>query len=143
VDGDRLLWIRSFQPGGRNIQVECLNVSWISKKKESVGNLYFPIDRYGEAPNDRGADVRIVVMHHPVNWFWQAGYRSFRRFVYSRADMLITGHEHEGNVGTKNDSESNFTSYVEGCVLQRDGNDLSESSFIWSTWIWIASASTR
>jgi predicted phosphodiesterase len=100
ADGDRLLWRRSFDVRGHKIWFECLNVSWVSKKKETLGSLYFPISRYSDAEAN-GSEVRIVTMHHPANWFSQTVYRPFRKFVHSRADILITGHEHEGNVGIK------------------------------------------
>lgn len=127
VDDD-LLWRSSrFNIGGKILGFECLNVSWVSKLREEPGRLYFPIDRYSEKmTND--VDVRILVLHHPLNWFNQSIYRPFRTFVRQLADIIISGHEHQGNVGIINDAETDKSAFVEGCVLQGE-KDLSDSSF--------------
>lgn len=125
---DDKLWRTSLhEVGDQTIAFECLNVSWVSKINEDPGRLYFPITRYtGNAPEN--ADVRLVVLHHPLNWFNQSIYRPFRVHVRQLADILISGHEHQGNVGFIIDAETEKSAFVEGCVLQ--GNkDLSDSSF--------------
>src|SRR5262249_13201558 len=63
------------------------------------------------------------------NWFGQSVYRPFRSFVRQLADILVTGHEHQGNVGINDDAESEKNTYIEGCVLQPDNKKLTNSSF--------------
>lgn len=125
---DDLLWRSSrFDIGDKTIGFECLNVSWVSKLREEPGRLYFPIDRYlDKKTND--ADIRILVLHHPLNWFNQSIYRAFRMFVRQLANIVISGHEHQGNVGVINDAETDKSAFVEGCVLQGE-NGMSDSSF--------------
>lgn len=125
---DDLLWRSSrFSIEDKIIGFECLNVSWVSKLREEPGRLYFPIDRYsGKKTSD--VDVRILVLHHPLNWFNQSIYRPFRTFVRQLADIVVSGHEHQGNVGIINDAETDKSAFVEGCVLQGE-KDLSDSSF--------------
>lgn len=125
---DDLLWRTSrFEVEGKILGFECLNVSWVSKITEEPGRLYFPIDRYsGKKTND--VDVRVLVLHHPLNWFNQNIYRPFRTFIRQLADIVISGHEHQGNVGVINDAETDNSAFVEGCVLQGE-KDLSDSSF--------------
>ena len=127
VDDDRLWRTHEFEVEGKTLTFDALNVSWMSKQKEEQGILVFPFERYASKEND-GADVRILVMHHPLNWFGQATYRPFRTFVRKLANIVITGHEHQGNVGENIDSESSHSAYIEGCVLQGD-RDLRDSSF--------------
>jgi hypothetical protein len=125
---DDLLWRSScFNVEGKTLVFDCLNVSWISTLTEKPGRLYFPVDRYiMKDTND--VDIRFVVLHHPLNWFNQSIYRTFRTFVRKLADIIISGHEHQGNVGVINDAETNKSAFIEGCVLQGEKN-LSESSF--------------
>lgn len=104
-----------------------MNIAWCSKIKEEPGKLYFPIDHYGNKQNS-DTDVRIVILHHPLNWFSQSIYRRFREFVRKLANIVVTGHEHIGNVGIINDAESDESAFVEGCVLQ-DGENPSNSAF--------------
>lgn len=125
---DDLLWRSShFEVEGKVLIFECLNVSWVSKLREEPGRLYFPVDRYSKEGRIDG-DVRFVVLHHPLNWFNQSIYRSFRTFVRKIADIVISGHEHLGNVGEISDTESEKSAFVEGWILQGE-QDLSDSSF--------------
>lgn len=125
---DDLLWRSSrFEVEGKILVFECLNISWVSNLNEKPGCLYYPVDRYlGKQTND--VDIRFLVLHHPLNWFCQSIYRPFREFVRQLSDIVISGHEHQGNVGIIDETESDKSAFVEGCVLQ-GGKDLSESSF--------------
>lgn len=126
---DDKLWRTSiFEVEGKKIAFDCLNISWVSKIREDIGKLYFPIERYSNQTFE-SADMRILVMHHPLNWFNQSMYRSFRKFIRKIANIVITGHEHQGNVGLIEEAETQSSAYIEGCVLQSGHNSLTNSSF--------------
>jgi len=126
---DDMLWRSSvFNVEEKIIAFDCLNISWVSKIHEDIGRLFFPVERYEKRAFDH-ADVRLIVLHHPLNWFNQSIYRSFRTFVRKLANIVVTGHEHQGTVGLIEDAESESSAYIEGCVLQGDNKDLSDSSF--------------
>ena len=128
VAEDDKLWRTSrFDVEGKKLEFDCLNVSWMSRIKEEPGRLYFPVERY-EKQLSSEADVRIVVLHHPLNWFSQSIYRPFRTFVRKLANIIISGHEHHGNVGVVSDAETEASAFVEGCVLQSE-RGLSDSAF--------------
>lgn len=128
VSDDKLWRTSRFEVEGKLIEFDCLNISWVSKKKEEQGHLYFPVSRYSESKLEH-ADVRFVVLHHPLNWFGQHSYRPFRTFVRKVANIVMSGHEHEGNVGVVTEAESDSSAFVEGGALQGDKRDLSDSSF--------------
>lgn len=126
---DDKLWRASvFQVEGKTIAFDCLNVSWVSKIREESGRLYFPVERYA-TQSFAQADVRLIVLHHPLNWFNQSIYRPFRTFVRRLANIVISGHEHQGNVGLIEDAETKSSAFIEGCVLQNDSSSLANSSF--------------
>ena len=126
---DDKLWRSTvFEVEGKKIAFDCLNISWVSKIHEDNGRLYFPVERYATR-NFESADVRLLVLHHPLNWFTQSIYRSFRTFVRKLADIIITGHEHQGNVGFIEEAETESSAFIEGCVLQSDSNNHTDSSF--------------
>ncbi len=126
--GDQLWRSLHFQVEGKNLAFECLNISWVSKLREEPGRLVFPIERYSEKTFEP-ADVRVVVLHHPLNWFNQSMYRPFRVFVRKLANVVVSGHEHDGNVGIISEAETDTSAFVEGCVLQSDDPKLRDSSF--------------
>ena len=125
---DDLLWRTSnFLVDGKKISFDALNVSWVSKLKEDPGRLYFPISQY-EHKRSSDANVRLVVMHHPLNWFGQTAYKPLKTFLRQVANILISGHEHQANVGLLNDADTGESAFIEGCVLQGD-KGLTDSSF--------------
>jgi len=125
---DKLWRKHRFSVDGKVLEFDCLNISWMSKLKEEPGKICFPIQRYSDY-TQTAADVRLVVMHHPFNWFNQHIYRNFRTFIRKHANIIITGHEHQGNVGLITEAETDTSAFVEGCVLQGDKSDLTDSSF--------------
>lgn len=127
VDDDYLWRSYRFTIEGQSIGFDCLNISWVSKCKEDPGYLYFPLNKYTDKkPGD--FDIRFLVMHHPFNWFSQSIYRPFRVFTRKLANIIITGHEHQGNVGIMDDTDSGQSAFIEGWVLQ-DTEGSSSSSF--------------
>lgn len=118
IDNEDMLWRdRQFSVHGKVICFEGLNVAWLSQKDEIQGKLYFPIKNY-TSREDKNCDLRIAVLHHPLNWYRQGGYREFRTFLRNIADIIITGHEHQGAVGVLDDAESGASVYIEGNALQ-------------------------
>lgn len=124
---DRLWRTSQFVVEGKTISFESLNISWVSNIREEPGRLFFPVNRYLEKKTNV-VDLRLVVLHHPLNWFNQSIYKPFKGFIRQMATIIFSGHEHQGNVGVISDAESNTSAFVEGCVLQR-AEDLSDSSF--------------
>jgi calcineurin-like phosphoesterase family protein len=129
VDDDKLWRTTRLTIGNKVVAIDCLNVSWTSELHEEPARLYFPLDRYTAKALEPTPDLRIVVMHHPLNWFAQSMYRPFRTFIRQVGDIIITGHEHQGNVGTNIDAETAKSTYIEGCVLQRNDRSLKDSSY--------------
>lgn len=122
----RMWKTRRFDVDGKTIVFDCLNVSWVSKLREAQGGLFFPMHLL-ENRQDNTVDLRCIVMHHPFNWFSQGMYRKFRGGIRKLANMIITGHEHVGNVGLIHEAESESSVFVEGGVLQEDGRDATSS----------------
>lgn len=125
--GDQLWTSHRFTVEGREVVFEALNVSWCSQIKEEPGSLVFPYERYTHS-SDATADFRILVLHHPLNWFSQAVYHPFKQFLRGLSNMILSGHEHVGGVGEDYNSDSGHSAYIEGCVLQ-DETNLAQSSF--------------
>lgn len=127
-EGDRLWRTVSTLIDGKNIVFDALNVSWVSNLKEDK-NLFFPVDHYREQVLARTSDIRFITFHHPLNWFASSIYRPFRKLLREAGSVLISGHEHEGNVGQLEETESGRSTYIEGCVLQEGSGSLSDTGF--------------
>lgn len=127
TEDDKLWRVNRFEVEGKNLEFDCLNISWMSKIREEPGRLYFPVERYERCLTSE-VDLRVVVLHHPLNWFSQSIFRQFRTFVRKLANIVISGHEHQGNVGVVFEAETEASAFVEGCVLQGE-KGISDSAF--------------
>jgi hypothetical protein len=125
--GDKLWTSHRFTVEGKELIFDALNVSWCSRIREEPGTLVFPHERYKKCLEDV-VDLRVTVIHHPLNWFSQAVYHPFKQMLRSLSNVIISGHEHVGGVGEDMNADSGHSAYIEGCVLQDDQNP-SESSF--------------
>lgn len=125
--GDALWKSFEFDLEGKTLTFDSLNVAWASQLHEEQGTLVFPHERYATKANEV-PDIRVAVLHQPMNWFGQSTYRPFRQFLRGLSNIVMTGHEHHGLFGENTDSDSGSSAYIEGWVLQGDA-DLSDSSF--------------
>lgn len=125
---DRLWHTVSNTVDGKKVIIDALNVAWVSNLKEDK-NLFFPVDRFSDKVLAQQSDVRLIMFHHPLNWFSQAIYRPFRKLLREAGSVLISGHEHDGNVGQLDDTESGQSAYIEGKVLQQGSGDLANTGF--------------
>ena len=125
---DRLWRTVSVVVGGKTLVFDSLNVAWVSNLKEDK-NLFFPVQRYRDKILSQTADIRFIAFHHPFNWFSNPTYRPFRKLLREAGSVLISGHEHEGNIGQLEDTESGQSIYIEGRVLQEGSADLSGTGF--------------
>jgi hypothetical protein len=122
------LWVtQSFDFQGAKLVFDTLNLAWVSKINEEQGGIFFPHEKYHFKKLSSG-EVRLVVMHHPLNWFHQGMYKPFRKFIRDLASIVVTGHEHQGNLGELIDTESGQSAYIEADVLQ-DRRDTTRSAF--------------
>jgi hypothetical protein len=109
---------------GKRIIFDMLNASWMSTKHEQQGGLVFPFEQFSnQKPSD--ADLRIVTMHHPLNWYNQNNYLKFRGFIHHLADLVVTGHEHQSSGRTADDAVDGECAYIEGAALQMRDDPLS------------------
>lgn len=119
---DDSLWKQyEYQVGGIDLIFDSINVAWTSTLHEAQGRLIFPIKRYENI--DRGAaNLRVILFHHPLNWYSQSIYRDFRTKIWSLGDLILTGHEHVQGVGETDDAISDSFVYIEGAALQPENS---------------------
>jgi len=117
LPNDRLWTSYKFVVSGFSVIFDSLNASWISTRHEQQGGLSFPFERYADLTSEE-ADLRVCVMHHPLNWYNQSNYRAFRKFIHRQSDIILTGHEHEAAAREVVDANDGHCHYVEGEALQ-------------------------
>lgn len=114
-----LLTIYRFNLSGFQLNINCYNTAWCSKKKETIGKLYFPVSI---VPKDIGnSHLTISLLHHPFSWFAQNTKNEFIRAVEKSSHIVLTGHEHDSGEYDKYDRKSKLkTTYIEGGLFNND-----------------------
>lgn len=106
------------------------NTAWISKRNEEAGQMYFPKEVLESLAKSQDSFINISVLHHPTHWCEPNNKRVFEEKLQEISDIIITGHEHANNNGSKKDTYGE-TIFLEGCVLQETFKpDKSEFNYI-------------
>ncbi len=112
-----LSWQTSIGIGDHRVGFRCLNVAWMSEKREIQGALVYPSSAVQPFEFDEKNDLAVTLLHHPFNWFGQSTYRQFQAAVRLESHLIFTGHEHFQNVVETNELQSSSTVSIEGGVL--------------------------
>jgi hypothetical protein len=117
-----------FSIGEKRVRVECFNTAWLSRRHEQPGSLLLPIAAISPSIGEMPSDLVISIFHHPYAWLEVSNRREFQRYVERTSDVVLTGHEHEGDYFSKETSDGEMIAYVEGPVLQAT-SDPTDSGF--------------
>lgn len=109
----RLYSTYNFGVGDFNIALSCFNTAWISQIHEQKGTLYFPVST-ADSAQALTADYVISMFHHPYGWLPSNNHKRLGELVELTSDLVLTGHEHEGERFLKTTPEGNSNLYLEG-----------------------------
>jgi predicted MPP superfamily phosphohydrolase len=112
---DRVYQHAVFNTSAGQLSLHLLNTASMSRLQEQQGELAFP---YGAISKHSGAALEIALMHHPFNWLSANNARLLRTTLESVADIILTGHEHEGGAFERRVAGGGGAVYVEGAVLR-------------------------
>ena len=112
---EQIGWTSSHVHGKRRVLVRCLNTALFSRLNEAPGQLYFPLHAIPEC--DCEADYVITVFHHPYGWLNPENSRELHKQLEPISDLILTGHEHDGDSYTRLSQSGEETDYVEGAAL--------------------------
>lgn len=103
-------WRKPLLTGASNqLQLVGLNSAQISDKDEAQGKLLLGNAQYVGALARNDGTESVVMLHHPVHWFRDQV--QVKQYLYSRARVIILGHEHLQSI-TKNTSEGDHETLV-------------------------------
>lgn len=106
-----------FAVAGQTVRVSAINVAWMSRLPEKAGTLVFPLDSFRQQL-DRAADIRLVLLHQPYNWYQQSSYHHMRTDLRRASSAVLSGHEHVGIAGKNDDDLTGQSLYFESAALQ-------------------------
>lgn len=102
---------------GASIRISAINASWMSRIPEAPGTLVYPTEAFEECAAEP-SDLRLALIHHPLNWYTQNTYHPLRRLLRSRATAILSGHEHVHNSGLVSETGTGESLFFESGALQ-------------------------
>jgi hypothetical protein len=102
-----------------SIAFTCINSAWASTNPEVPGTLLYPYTLHRPI-EDFTADMEVTISHHPPHWLQPEHGRVLRDSVEKRADLVITGHEHEADAFTTVKMDVNLD-YIAGRAMYDKG----------------------
>lgn len=114
---------------GHRISFNCYNTAWMSKIDEEVGKMIFPCKMIPEEIVSKENEFAVSVFHHPISWFNPStepnNKKEFGHLLAKTSDILLYGHEHEGESLKSLDIESNEDClFISGEQLSKGFNAL-------------------
>jgi len=121
-----IIYNNTYNLQSKKIKFYCLNTAWMSTIHEHYGELMFPIE-YIE--HDECEDsVNIALLHHPYSWFDFNSRKMMKKSIEGFSDIILTGHEHDGDMHTAQNKDGTLLNYIEGGVMQ-DNENQANSTF--------------
>jgi len=136
IPNNKLIYQVKSEIEGKNICFNCYNTAWMSSIKETVGSMYFPLNKIPENISQEKNSLTISLFHHPLSWFTPNtepnNKKEFTQHLEKSSQILIYGHEHEDEHSKKQDiNTKNETIYISGKALQNeDGKNSGFKSII-------------
>ena len=83
-----------------NIGIIGLNSVWCSYgRNDDLNNLFLSeIQVFSALDKIEDCDLKIALVHHPLNWIHEGERRSIENKLYNQCDFILHGHKHESNI---------------------------------------------
>lgn len=117
--GDKLWKDYRYTFGEKILRFSAINPSWVATVPE--GDAVFPVERYSDIQEET-ANINILMMHHPLNWYAQTAYHPLREMAKANYQMVMTGHEHTLNTNLVTDLQHRSSLFLEAGALDEDGH---------------------
>jgi ABC-type cobalamin/Fe3+-siderophores transport system ATPase subunit len=121
TDVDKLISEFSFVVGENCVRVRTLNTAVMSRKHETQGCLWFPLevlDASIRTDPEKANDFSICVYHHPDKWLESNNANKFRARTESASDLILMGHQHTEESYYAESLAGDTTWYSAGAALQ-------------------------
>jgi predicted MPP superfamily phosphohydrolase len=98
ADPERLCYTVRREIRGMSVAVVGLNSAWSCGRDGEKGRLWLggPWQVGKHEPEFVRSDIRIALMHHPVDWFHELEAPRLRPLLQRHFEFFLHGHEHQG-----------------------------------------------
>lgn len=108
---ERLEWEVNWPLGKHSLRIIAVNTSFMSSNSDEQGDLLAWLPELASSPE---STFTVVAMHHPFNWLHRDNMRGIERRLVPVADLVLSGHEHQGQNFVRHSQGSTETAFFEG-----------------------------
>ncbi len=123
-DNVRYFYTKTLKISQKQVTVTGLNTVWMSGSDADRHNLFLGEQQVRESiklAQEKRADVRIALMHHPFDWLRDSDRKDCEALVLQNYDFILRGHLHETSlVFQKLPGASSFTIAAGACYDTRE-----------------------
>jgi predicted MPP superfamily phosphohydrolase len=97
---DELCKISKKTIDGKEIAIVSINSAWLSNGlRDDINLLMFPAVVLKNAITKiKGADCKILIIHHPLNYFKEFNYVELEDLIHKEFDLMFSGHLHREHI---------------------------------------------
>ena len=118
-----------FLVANKVVRFSAINASWMSRIPENPGQLVYPANKFKDIISE-SADLRFVLLHHPLNWYCPSSFHELRTLIRTHATAILSGHEHISHSGEIKENNVGNSFYFEANALQPHEQDLQSGYLI-------------
>jgi len=130
---DKLFYQVIDQIDTRSVCFNCINTSWMSKRNEETGKLFYPVKRYEQFLKGNNYDLNIATWHHPISWLNpntnENNKNEFQKFIENIAPIHFIGHEHESSHYLSVNKNDEISAHIVSGKLFNDDKKPNDSGF--------------
>ncbi|MFA4902065.1 MAG: metallophosphoesterase [Desulfobaccales bacterium] len=126
-------YTRKLEIKGINVGIVGINTAWISKDNQDRHYLSPGIDIIDDALEKlNGSNIKIVLGHHPVDWFIDAHVPPIRAILGKHHALYLHGHLHKGAQARPEDGAGyGFLCVQCGAAFQTEETDIWDNGLLW------------
>lgn len=118
-----LYYTKKVTASGVTVGFACFNSAWMTRGggNADYGQLYVGEHVLNLALKElEGSEVRIAVMHHPLDWLAPEEKARIQRFLTLNFHGFMCGHKHDNNADTLNSNVGSLFTSNTGCIYQNN-----------------------
>jgi predicted phosphodiesterase len=124
-DHNRYYFVRPIKKDGHTVVVIGLNSTWLSIEDNEQGRLLLGEMQVCNALEESqkqwpGADLRIVLMHHPLYWMAEKDIHLVQRLLPSECHLLLRGHLHCPSFSIQSTPDTHLLEFAAGASLKSE-----------------------
>ncbi len=135
LDSSEAYFVKIINLKGYSVGILGFNTAWFSEDDSDKGQLTSgkPIIETG-LEKIANTDIKIVLGHHPINWFHSDDDSSIRVLFGKHQVIYLHGHLHQNSSSFEEGAGYSFLNLQSGAAFQAREDDIWVNGLLWTEW---------